>query len=654
MGAALAKEGSLFYVFSDREIYQVIREGHNRLVVLSVLSLLSILLFTACGTLEVGFETPVAPADAAASTAEAVAAEDAALIPAPMTPTPVPDGYGAPTPEPAFTPVPIDAYAVPDGLRVVFAQDDGIWLWTAETRAAALLTSVGDDLFHVKLSGDGLVVAFRRADELWAINSDGTNERQLLRIEDFETMESDGVEARLNRFEWVPGTHTLAFNTRLRLEARDLLAEDLHQVDADTLERAMLLPPGEGGEFTYSPDGGQIAVVTPGDVSLLDADGADRRESVLTYAPVAMYSEDDFYVKPVWASDGSDLMVAVPPPDPDARPLQHTTIWRIPTDGASAELVFTINALPVEDAVSFSPLLTYVAYGEVLQLGDTPAEVQIQLKVVRLTNGDWQAYADPSALYGWAPGSRRFAFVAGRERPQLRIGQWSGATLPGSVDAGVPVQDFCWVDRDHYLFVARYNGEQGAERDRLDLILGDIGGSSTVLVSAADVLTYDFARASIAPSTALCPDGGVPAVEAPAMVDVSNWQVYEGEEHGFQFRYPERWRVEVFDSWVGVGPEEMGEDVQWGVRFFDSSDTTVEQVISDVGRQFGSGRTEARECVYVGDIAAIKLIVTASQIEDWHAESVVFEHQGTVFEITNGAVDDGRFQAFYDSFRLNR
>jgi hypothetical protein len=155
----------------------------------------------------------------------------------------------------------------------------------------------------------------------------------------------------------------------------------------------------------------------------------------------------------------------------------------------------TINALPVEDGVSFSPLLSYVAYGEVLQLGETQDEVQVQLKVVRLRNGDWQAYPDASALYGWGPHSRRFAFVAGRERPQLKIGQWSGGTIPGSIDAGISVRDVRWVDRDHYLFIARRNGEMGAEEDSWDLILGDISGSSTILASAPDDFSYDFALA---------------------------------------------------------------------------------------------------------------------------------------------------------------
>jgi hypothetical protein len=347
-------------------------------------------------------------------------------------------------------------------------------------------------------------------------------------------------------------------------------------------------------------------------------------------------------------------MVAVPPPDPDARPLQHTTIWRISTDGSSAELVTTISALPRDYAISFSPLLTYVAYGEVLQLGDTPAEVRVQLKVARLGTSDWQAYHDLSALSGWAPGSRRFAFVAGRDRPQLQIGQWSGGTIPGSVDAGVPVHRLRWVDRDHYLFLARHGWEQGTEGDRFDLILGEIGGSSTVLVSAADDIPYHSVHTPVAPAESLCPDGSSPSIGPPPGADVSSWQTYGDHERGFQFRYPEGWRLEVFDHGVGVGPEEMGEDVQWGVWFLDSSDTTIERVIGDIGRQFGSDRAEVRECIALDGKAVIKVLVTTSQIEGWHSESIVFEHQGTIFEIDNGAVQDERFEAFYASFRLER
>jgi len=140
--------------------------------------------------------------------------------------------------------------------------------------------------------------------------------------------------------------------------------------------------------------------------------------------------------------------------------------------------------------------LNYVAYVETPQSGIIPTERgQIWLKVMRLENGDWASYPYYGGLYGWAPNSRRFAFLAdtGHQRPQLQIGQWSGRTIPGSVDAGTPVSDVRWVDANHYLFVVRRNPELGADGDSFDILLGDIDGSSTILTSMADPPAYDFA-----------------------------------------------------------------------------------------------------------------------------------------------------------------
>ncbi|NIO69044.1 MAG: hypothetical protein GTN71_08415, partial [Anaerolineae bacterium] len=192
------------------------------------------------------------------------------------------------------------------------------------------------------------------------------------------------------------------------------------------------------------------------------------------------------------------LMVAIPPADPQAQPTQHTTIWHIPTDGTPASLVTNIAAFP-EGEVAFSHELNYVAYVEVPQSGIIPTErTQIWLKVMRLENGDWASYLYYGGLYGWAPNSRRFAFVAdtGHQMPQLRIGQWSGGTIPSSVDAGTPVSDVRWVDADHYLFVVRRDPELGADGDSFDILLGDIDGSSTVLATMADFPAYDFASES--------------------------------------------------------------------------------------------------------------------------------------------------------------
>lgn len=453
-------------------------------------------LTTSCSTLEIGFESST-PLPAAGAPVETVA--DVPAV-APKTPTPVPDDYVSPTPEPAFTPVPVEAYPAPAGLRVAFVKDGAVWLWAAGEASAVPLTTADEVYGGIEISDDGTTVAFIRGAELWAIDSDGTGERRLVSTADLSTMETetkpDDRGARLNRFAWIPGTHVVAFNTRQPISEKTILNHDLHLVDADTLEQTVLLAPSEGGEFTYSIDGSQVAIVTPGDVSLIDADGGNRRDSVLTYAPVEMYSASDYYAQPAWSADGDSLLVAITPADPQVRPIQHTTIWRIPIDGDPAELVTTIDALPIEDAVSFSHDLNYMAYGEVQQAeGSAPEQVEIWLKVVRLANGDWFAYPDVSALYGWAPDSRRFAFVAGHQTSQLQIRQWSAPAIPSPIDAGVPVRDVRWVDTSHYLFVARRNWEMGAEGDSFDLILGDTDGASTALASTADYLVYDFTPA---------------------------------------------------------------------------------------------------------------------------------------------------------------
>ncbi|MDY6877101.1 MAG: hypothetical protein SWK90_12995 [Chloroflexota bacterium] len=507
------------------------------LPLLALLLSASALLFTACGTLEVGFVSPTAVSDGGDnSMVVAPTSEDTHLIP-PMTPTPVPDDYVPPTPEPAFTPMPADAYPAPSGLCIAFVEDGDIWLWTAEEREATLLTSADDHIDTVKISDDGEIVAFRRGDELWTINSDGTGERQLLGAEDFDAMETEPADAevRPGRFEWVPGTHTLAFNTHLRLEAKDVLADDLRLVDADTLAQTILLPPGEGGQFHYSPDGSQIAIVTTGDISLINADGGNRRDSVLTYTRVAMYSEDDYYVQPTWAADGGSLMVAIPPADPHAKPVQPTTIWQIPTDGTPASLITDIAAFPEKGAVAFSHGLTYVAYVELPQSGMTPTEKeQIWLKVMRLENGDWAAYPIYGDFYGWAPNSRRFAFLAdtGHQMSQLQIRQYSGLTIPGSIGAGTSIHDVRWVDADHYLFLVGRDFELGAEGDSWDLVLGDIEGSSAVLATTADLPTYDFAR--------------TPGVSGmPTTTDT--WVTYTNNIHHFSLQHPPEFDVSTGD-----------------------------------------------------------------------------------------------------------
>ena len=105
-------------------------------------------------------------------------------------------------------------------------------------------------------------------------------------------------------------------------------------MDAESGEISLLLKAGEGGNFYYSPDGQQIALVTPEDISLINANLSNRRGSVLEYIPVITYSEYLYYAEPAWSPDSSHLLVDIPPEDPMKQPPDSHSIFRIPADGS--------------------------------------------------------------------------------------------------------------------------------------------------------------------------------------------------------------------------------------------------------------------------------------------------------------------------------
>lgn len=497
---------------------------HSRSHLLTLALLLVSFVLGACGTLDIRFEMPT-PAPGSGDIAapdrdsDSSPAGDLPTItrtpyPQEITPTATAVDYDPWPAEPAFTPVPAGEYPAPSGLRLVFGQDGQIWLWTAGTGEPVALAALDNAMAsELKISDDGALVAFSREDGLWVVGSDGKGERQLISKERLDALSVEGTSLALNRLEWVPGTHVLAFNTRLDMAYGLVLSDDLHLVDAGSGEWTVLLPPGQGGEFYLAPDGRQIAVVTAGDISLVDADGSNRRDGVLTYTPVNTGSEFRFYARPFWAPDGSALRVAIPPADPFAQPAQYTSIWHVPTDGTAARLLTSVDAAPLlsSDSIAFSSDLEYVAYAQArLAEGASPAEAEPWLVIQRLANGDQQSHPHAGDVVRWAPDSYQFAFVAGRYEPRLYIGQWSGPILPGAVDSGRFVNDVRWLDAERYLFAARRSGSQGAESERWEIVLAHVGGTNTILASMGGFPRYDFALVDVSPPAASLPDGPTP------------------------------------------------------------------------------------------------------------------------------------------------
>lgn len=354
-------------------------------------------------------------------------------------------------------------------LRVVYNRsgdtlfEDSAWVWTEGGTPVQVSTHTG--VSKVAISDDGQVVAYVRGEqpgfrdfELWAVNADGTDERLLVGTDEFKALlsEPQGVDVGPLQLAWLPGTHTLAYNTNVLFNAPgSVVNDDLRLVNVDTLEKSVLLEPGTGGLFYFSPDGSQIALVTPTSISLVNMDGSNRRESLLTF-PVIGIGEGPFYAKPVWAPDSSRLLVAIPPEDLFAQLSQglpsEMTLWEIPVDGSPARELGRVLARPLIGP-SFSPDLGRMAF---LRFEGGFEE----LHIANADGGGDVVYdeADRLDFLGWAPDSQRFLYLVGDT--QLRIGRVaSEATLLGDAPI-IPHMGIQWVDNDRFLYAMRNGTDQ--------------------------------------------------------------------------------------------------------------------------------------------------------------------------------------------------
>ncbi len=134
--------------------------------------------------------------------------------------------------------------------------------------------------------------------------------------------------------------------------------------------------------------------------------------------------------------------------------------------------------------------------------------------------------------------------------------------------------------------------------------------------------------------------------------------IYRSKLYGFAITYPKDFQVLNTRSPLNditFGREEIfkqgeGYDGEFFVFVFDQSETTVEKLVSDMGRQFGKDRAEKRENIMVSAVPALKVTVTTATVPDWDYESVFIERGGKIYWMHNGAMKNDSFEAFYNSF----
>jgi len=132
----------------------------------------------------------------------------------------------------------------------------------------------------------------------------------------------------------------------------------------------------------------------------------------------------------------------------------------------------------------------------------------------------------------------------------------------------------------------------------------------------------------------------------------SDWQLYQNDNLGVSFKYPDGWKITEFVNGIGVGPKEIRSDALWGVFYYTQSQKTQEDLVREIGKQFGGNRKEIIEDIVIDGIQGVKVVVTSPTISDWYSESVVIQHKGKIFRIGNGAVKNDEFKKFYNSFKF--
>ena len=384
-----------------------------------------------------------------------------------------------------------ESFAAPrPHLQIVYVVGGNVWFWE-EGGLGLQLTDTGNVL-DVFISDDGQVAVFTASldlytEELWAVNIDGSSLRRLVGEGDFAMMVShqDAVGAVPYQIGFVPGTHRIAFNTRLLFEGPGLvLQDDLWMVDADDPgPPRSILPLGQGGGFSYSQDGRKIALVRPDQISVYDP-ATSVRHDLFSYPAVITYSEYQYYPPVSWTLDSTALRVVIPPQDPLGDSVSTTQVLHTQTDGTSFALLAELEMVPFfSNEAVLSPDTNRLAYVAPGFSGDPYSGI---LRIVNADGTESMDYDGGQVQFlGWSPENRRFIYTV---NDSSYVGEVGSHTVP--LHGVTSMRNVSWIDPNRYLYLNR-------DDTSWELVLGQLGGGPFLIARTApsgNMISYDYVK----------------------------------------------------------------------------------------------------------------------------------------------------------------
>lgn len=417
-------------------------------------------------------------------------------LPAPIQASPTAAPVLSVTPAAAATSIQVPtASAADSGSAVVaFVKDGNIQVWEEATGQSETIFDAGDAI-DVTLSDDGQVIAFLRRSviqkselewyeqsALWAMERNGENPRELVSAEALRALlaAEENESTNIPQMEWIPGTHRLLYNGWTYIVQAEgeshAIPQGLFQVDADTLTQLTLVPAGKDLRFSPSPDGGQVALLSPTSLSFIASDGSDLRQDVLTFPATGV--PGPYFPSGVWAQDARAFLMAGSF-EMSPRVNINFTIWRVPVDGSQAVSLATVSD-SIGDSVTFAPNGRQAAFFRGAEqdgwLVDsawfvTPLAVDAgPLAIPRSMDMLWKNLH-------WSPAGEAYTV---NERTLFQLcpdAAQNGEVCSKVLELGGDLSTFQWIDGTRFLFVTR---------DPYDLYFGKLDGTRILLAEGTE------------------------------------------------------------------------------------------------------------------------------------------------------------------------
>ena len=336
------------------------------------------------------------------------------------------------TDQPTLASTPADStFLIPSlTLKLVYIKEGDVWYWE-EGQSPLQLTNQGD-AYLVALSDDASQVAYGRLidygiRELWAVNSDGSENRVLVDRAAFKkmTIYPDDLTGAPLQLDWLPGTDLVVFNTRIILDGPWMVPKhELRTVNAISRTMTVLADIDNGGEFYVSPDASRIAMVLPDKISLVNPDGSGLQE-LDSFSHVDTGSEWWYYPPLAWTLDSAAVRAIIPPQNPMFDTDQPTRIVHLAVNGSSPRVVSEVLTIPVLFADSIlSPDGRQLAYITPGSSGDPGSGI---LFYASADGGEGKSYDEGQiTLYAWSPDNRHLIYNVNGLSQDRKYGRASG------------------------------------------------------------------------------------------------------------------------------------------------------------------------------------------------------------------------------------